>query len=391
MAKGEPPLSEFHPMRVLFLIPKATPPVLEGSRFSSDFKNFVEMCLTKDTNSRPSAKELLKHRFIRNAKGTNQLQELIDRHENWKSRMFRRGYAPLHKSLDITKEEIDTKWDFETFKSLVMAQAVPITNTVKRKGEPSQPHDGTIKSTAHGTVKAIIADRPDAIGDNPADIDTLGPTSPPQELEKDVSSSHPEKSTLDDITESNSFSTLTLTADEMYSSNSTLAPSETKSIDPSLGAHLAESILIPAVIRAQLECSETLSLQDKEALGSIQRGIEHLKTSNPELISRLLSDVLGRVKSNDELCNNLKNLTIRLHEVGISQVESERDPKEITGDVVDHLPGNIASETNDSTVEQKESLPEENAPVTPELRSLFAEVLYYRWVDHLRTRWGVVG
>ncbi|CAL1527301.1 unnamed protein product [Lymnaea stagnalis] len=84
LAKGEPPNSELHPMRVLFLIPKNNPPQLTGN-YSKLFKEFVELCLNKDPNNRPPAKELLKHPFIRRAKKTAYLTELIDRYKRWKS------------------------------------------------------------------------------------------------------------------------------------------------------------------------------------------------------------------------------------------------------------------------------------------------------------------
>ncbi|KAI9627177.1 hypothetical protein H4Q26_017495 [Puccinia striiformis f. sp. tritici PST-130] len=72
LAKGKPPLSEYHPLRVLFLIPKAKPPTLEEcleperlSQYSEEFQDFINACLLKDVELRPTASQLLGHPFIR--------------------------------------------------------------------------------------------------------------------------------------------------------------------------------------------------------------------------------------------------------------------------------------------------------------------------------------
>lgn len=83
MINGEPPHASTHPMKVLFLIPKNPAPRLEGNDYSATFKDFIAQCLTKDPDHRPSAKELLRHKFIRNAGKTEALQELIHRKQDW--------------------------------------------------------------------------------------------------------------------------------------------------------------------------------------------------------------------------------------------------------------------------------------------------------------------
>jgi serine/threonine protein kinase len=51
-------------MRVLFVIPKAEQPLLQGN-FSSAFKDFVACCTQRDPLARASAAQLLKHSFLK--------------------------------------------------------------------------------------------------------------------------------------------------------------------------------------------------------------------------------------------------------------------------------------------------------------------------------------
>jgi serine/threonine-protein kinase 24/25/MST4 len=124
LAKGEPPLAEYHPMRVLFLIPGAKAPTLEG-HFSNAFKEFVVMCLTKDPNARPSTRELLRHTFIKKADHTESLRTLIERHQRYGGYQVA-GRSPKERRYTVayrwTQSDITnmcttgSDWNFESLK-----------------------------------------------------------------------------------------------------------------------------------------------------------------------------------------------------------------------------------------------------------------------------------
>ncbi|XP_002264872.1 serine/threonine-protein kinase 1 isoform X2 [Vitis vinifera] len=69
MAEGLPPRSAVHPMRVLFMISIEPAPMLEDKeKWSLVFHDFVAKCLTKEPRLRPTASEMLKHKFIEKCK-----------------------------------------------------------------------------------------------------------------------------------------------------------------------------------------------------------------------------------------------------------------------------------------------------------------------------------
>lgn len=116
---GEPPNAGKHPMKVLMEIPKMPAPRLEGNQYSKDFRDFVAKCLIKDPDQRPSAKELLKHRFIRGAGRTEALQELILRRQEWEAGLEKKEtlkyYAETLRSIKLPVEK-DDDWVFDTVK-----------------------------------------------------------------------------------------------------------------------------------------------------------------------------------------------------------------------------------------------------------------------------------
>lgn len=66
LADGVTPLSEQHPMRALFKIPRSKPPSMKNpERWSHEYRDFIAKCLVKDFEIRPHASEMSKPIFVR--------------------------------------------------------------------------------------------------------------------------------------------------------------------------------------------------------------------------------------------------------------------------------------------------------------------------------------
>ena len=119
MINGEPPNASIHPMKVLFHIPKAAAPRLEGNDYGRDFKDFIAACLVKDPDCRPTAKELLQHRFIKSAGKVESLQELVQRRQMWDSQEEITSHPKYYEENmnDMSPREEKDDWIFDTVKA----------------------------------------------------------------------------------------------------------------------------------------------------------------------------------------------------------------------------------------------------------------------------------
>ncbi|XP_075275672.1 myosin-IIIa isoform X2 [Opisthocomus hoazin] len=119
LGDGDPPLADLHPMRALFKIPRNPPPTLQQPElWSPEFNDFINKCLTKDYEKRPTVCSLLQHDFIKQIEGKEnmlqrQLMEFIDVHQQMgvtEKARFERIHTKkgnYSKSLVSNQEEVD--------------------------------------------------------------------------------------------------------------------------------------------------------------------------------------------------------------------------------------------------------------------------------------------
>ncbi|KAI1242646.1 hypothetical protein IHE44_0000183 [Lamprotornis superbus] len=119
LGDGDPPLADLHPMRALFKIPRNPPPTLQQPElWSPEFNDFINKCLTKDYEKRPTVSALLQHDFIKQIEGKEnvlqrQLMEFIDVHQQMgvtEKARFERIHTKkgnYSKSLVSNQEEVD--------------------------------------------------------------------------------------------------------------------------------------------------------------------------------------------------------------------------------------------------------------------------------------------
>jgi serine/threonine-protein kinase 24/25/MST4 len=325
LAMGEPPHASLHPMKVLFHIPKNPPPRLEG-KFSKEFKDFVAQCLVKDPDFRPTAKELLKHRFIRSAGKVEALQELIQRKRIADARADHVKHPVYYQETLNTispKDEAD-EWVFETVKSVAPRRGTvrsrkpssvfPVEDAMRKldlKDGPLQPNTpGTVrKSTVRRQASSASrqSSRQNSVRrhvSNGSPRPSLGPKRP---LQPDMSFGN-SGSTMrlfrrvpSDGSNSGIFgSSPPEFANENHAPPAYHAPVEPNSKEAMLGRRLYNKALEPCLDELH---AQTAASSKREALARLSDAFAYLDAVDPEGAYHLLRNLVSTVSQDTKLSN----------------------------------------------------------------------------------------
>lgn len=431
MANGEPPLCHIHPMKVLFHIPKNPPPKLDGN-FSRDFKDFISHCLTKDYDRRPTAKDLLRHRFIRSAGKNEALQELVTQRQMWEANQNRQKHPIYYQETlqTFTPRDDDEEWVFDTVKSV----APPKRPTIKTRMPSSMcriddgmrrlsVNEGPLgpSSPASGTIRNATARRVPSL----AQVSAMHPTGsvkgniPPAKkpLQTDMSFGNSGSTTrLFRRVPSDSSTSGQLgspeSADDVFCDEN-LPPPIASPVAPygkeaGLGRRLYDKAIEPTM--AELH-AQTSAMQKREALAKLTDAFTALDAVDPEGSYHLMASLITSMARDNKLdAAFLRQATQKTPDDGtpqgtvvIKNTQLQTSPsKLVLSSNNPHLKshkrrqgGSGSIKLNEKDLEKEKSAIEDKYPgrvARPGMEHCkqLSDVLYSRWADGLRIRWPAV-
>ncbi|XP_052359179.1 STE20-like serine/threonine-protein kinase isoform X3 [Oncorhynchus keta] len=144
MAQIEPPNHEMNPMRVLLKIAKADPPTLmQPSRWSPEFSDFLRKCLDKNVDNRWNVAQLLQHPFLSTVTDSRPLRELIAE-----------AKAEVYEEIEDHKEEEEEE-DGETQRGHKRAPSDASVASTEDEKLPQSPSASILESLPEKTEPVI--------------------------------------------------------------------------------------------------------------------------------------------------------------------------------------------------------------------------------------------